>query len=60
MADSVGLHPECGDGDETLCLTYKNAKGKTEKVRFGLLLNENQQKIVVERIKELCEKNFGK
>jgi len=48
------------DGDETLCLTYKNAKGKTKKVRFGLLLNENQQKIVVERIKELCVKNFGK
>lgn len=48
------------DGDETLCLTYKNARGKTKKVRFGLLLNENQQKIVVERIKELCVKNFGK
>ena len=47
------------DGDETLCLTYKNARGKTKKVRFGLLLNENQQKIVVERIKELCVENFG-
>lgn len=48
------------DGDETLCLTYKNAKGKTKKVRFGLLLNENQQKIVVERIKELCVESFEK
>ena len=48
------------DGDETLCLTYKNARGKTKKVRFGLLLNEDQQEIVVERIKELCVKNFGK
>ena len=48
------------DGDETLCLTYKNARGKTKKVRFGLLLNENQQKYVVKRIKELCVKNFGK
>lgn len=48
------------DGDETLCLTYKNAKGKTKKVRFGLLLNEDQQEIVVERIKELCVENFGK
>ena len=65
----MGLHPECGsypwyfkgrDGDETLCLTYKNARGKTKKVRFGLLLNENQQKIVVERIKELCVEGFGK
>ena len=46
------------DGDETLCLTYKNARGKTKKVRFGLLLNENQQKIVVERIKELCVEKF--
>ena len=46
------------DGDETLCLTYKNAKGKTKKVRFGLLLNEDQQEIVVERIKELCVENF--
>ena len=48
------------DGDETLCLTYKNAKGKTKKVRFGLLLNKDQQEIVIERIKELCVKNFGK
>ena len=48
------------DGDETLCLTYKNAKDKTKKVRFGLLLNEDQQEFVVERIKELCVKNFGK
>ena len=48
------------DGDETLCLTYKNAKDKTKKVRFGLLLNEDQQEIVIERIKELCVKNFGK
>lgn len=48
------------DGDETLCLTYKNARGKTKKVRFGLLLNENQQKIVVERIKELCVESFEK
>ena len=48
------------DGDETLCLTYKNARGKTKKVRFGLLLNENQQKIVVERIKGLCVENFEK
>ncbi len=47
------------DGDETLCLTYKNARGKTKKVRFGLLLNEDQQEIVVERIKELCVENFG-
>ena len=47
------------DGDETLCLTYKNAKGKTKKVRFGLLLNEDQQEFVIERIKELCVKNFG-
>lgn len=48
------------DGDETLCLTYKNAKGKTKKVRFGLLRNEDQQEFVVERIKELCVENFGK
>ena len=48
------------DGDETLCLTYKNARDKTKKVRFGLLLNENQQKIVVERIKELCVESFEK
>ena len=48
------------DGDETLCLTYKNAKGKTKKVRFGLLLNEDQQEFVVERIKEMCVKGFGK
>ena len=48
------------DGDETLCLTYKNAKDKTKKVRFGLLLNKDQQEIVIERIKELCVKNFGK
>ena len=48
------------DGDETLCLTYKNAKGKTKKVRFGLLLNEDQQKIVIERIKELCVESFEK
>ena len=48
------------DGDETLCLTYKNARGKTKKVRFGLLLNEEQQKIVIERIKELCVENFEK
>ena len=48
------------DGDETLCLTYKNAKGKTKKVRFGLLLNEEQQEFVVERIKELCVENFEK
>ena len=34
--------------------------GRTKLLRFGLLLNENQQKIVVERIKELCVKNFGK
>ena len=47
------------DGDETLCLTYKNARGKTKKVRFGLLLNEDQQEIVIERIKELCVENFG-
>ncbi len=47
------------DGDETLCLTYKNAKGKTKKVRFGLLLNYDQQEIVIERIKELCVKNFN-
>ena len=46
------------DGDETLCLIYKNARGKTKKVRFGLLLNENQQKIVVERIKELCVEKY--
>ena len=48
------------DGDETLCLTYKNAKDKTKKVRFGLLLNEEQQEFVIERIKELCVENFGK
>lgn len=48
------------DGDETLCLTYKNAKDKTQKVRFGLLLNEEQQEFVIERIKELCVENFGK
>ena len=48
------------DGDETLCLTYKNAKDKTKKVRFGLLLNEDQQEFVIERIKELCVKNFEK
>ncbi|MCR4826316.1 MAG: hypothetical protein K5882_05115 [Bacteroidales bacterium] len=42
------------DGDETLCLTYKNAKGKTKKVRFGLLRNDDQQECVIERIKELC------
>ena len=46
------------DGDETLCLTYKNAKDKTQKVRFGLLLNEDQQEFVVERIKELCVEKF--
>ncbi|MBR4912377.1 MAG: hypothetical protein IKZ54_06010 [Bacteroidales bacterium] len=46
------------DGDETLCLTYKNAKDKTKKVRFGLLLNEDQQEFVVERIKELCVEKF--
>lgn len=33
----------------------------TKKVRFGLLLNERQQEIVIERIKELCvEKNNPK
>ena len=46
------------DGDETLCLSYKNAKGKAKEVRFGLLLNEDQQEIVVERIKELCVEKF--
>ncbi|MBR4646565.1 MAG: hypothetical protein IKO75_05580 [Bacteroidales bacterium] len=34
--------------------------GRTKLLRFGLLLNEDQQEIVVERIKELCVKNFGK
>jgi hypothetical protein len=48
------------DGDETLCLTYKNAKGKTKKVRFGLLLNEDQQEIVIKRIKELCVQKYCK
>ena len=48
------------DGDETLCLSYKNAKGKAKEVRFGLLLNEDQQEIVVERIKELCVESFEK
>ena len=47
------------DGDETLYLTYKNAKGKTKKVRFGLLLNEDQQEIVIERIKELCVESYN-
>ncbi len=34
--------------------------GRTELLRFGLLLNEDQQEIVTERIKELCVENFGK
>ena len=33
--------------------------GRTKLLRFGLLLNENQQEFVVERIKELCVENFG-
>lgn len=33
--------------------------GRTKLLRFGLLLNEDQQEIVVERIKELCVENFG-
>ncbi len=46
--------------EEKLLLTYKNAKGKTKKVKFGLLLNDNQQEYVIERIKELCVQNYGK
>ena len=46
--------------EEKLLLTYKNAKGKTKKVKFGLLLNEDQQEYVIERIKELCVQNYGK
>ena len=46
--------------EEKLLLTYKNAKGKTKKVKFGLLLNEEQQEYVIERIKELCVQNFEK
>lgn len=34
--------------------------GRTLLLRFGLLLNEDQQEIVTERIKELCVENFGK
>lgn len=34
--------------------------GRTKLLRFGLLLNEDQQEIVTERIKELCVENFGK
>ncbi len=34
--------------------------GRTKLLRFGLLLNEEQQEIVVERIKELCVEGFGK
>lgn len=34
--------------------------GRTKLLRFGLLLNEDQQEFVVERIKELCVEGFGK
>ena len=34
--------------------------GRTKLLRFGLLLNEDQQEIVTERIKELCVEGFGK
>ena len=46
--------------EEKLFLTYKNAKGKTKKVKFGLLLNDDQQEYVIDRIKELCVKNYSK
>ena len=46
--------------EEKLLLTYKKAKGKTKKVKFGLLLNDNQQEYVIERIKELCVQNYSK
>ncbi|MBR4912375.1 MAG: hypothetical protein IKZ54_06000 [Bacteroidales bacterium] len=32
--------------------------GRTKLLRFGLLLNEDQQEIVIERIQELCVENF--
>ena len=38
----------------------KELDGRTKLLRFGLLLNEDQQEIVIERIKELCVNNFGK
>ncbi len=34
--------------------------GRSKLLRFGLLLNEDQQEFVIERIKELCVENFGK
>lgn len=46
--------------EEKLLLTYKNEKGKIKKVKFGLLLNEEQQEYVIERIKELCLQNYSK
>ena len=41
-------------------IAYDEFDGRTKLLRFGLLLNEDQQEIVVERIKELCVKNFEK
>ena len=34
--------------------------GRTKLLWFGLLLNEEQQEFVIERIKELCVESFGK
>lgn len=41
-------------------ITYKNSKGKTKKMRFGLLINRGQLEYVMKRIHELLVESFEK
>ncbi len=47
------------EADEKLKLTYKTEMNNVCSLEFGLLLNENQQEIVIDRIKELCAKKYN-
>lgn len=46
--------------DPAVRITYKTADGKTKKIRFGFRLNKEQQRYVVERVRELCVESFEK